>query len=239
MMHRNLVALLSVATLALAGCGDSTDDTNQVSGTMGAAATGAPFDPDAPLDEEHLAEVLVQVDELDPGFVEGTVDDEDNSVMKCLALLDDLPEFGEAPASYDEQTFDGTGGDVDGLSLFSGIGSYDSTDEAAAVFQELSSQAEDCPKVSSRVDGARWKFVNSVDDEVTVDADEQLNLVTEGTLRLDGQKYPVRGKWSVALIGNNIVTVAMVGVSENNPVDIVDPAFEASTGRLITMRQSD
>ena len=233
MMTRSTFATLAVLTLALSGCAEA-DTAPDLSASMGPAASGPPFDPNAPLDEERLAEVVVTTSDLPSGFEEDLdPSDEDNSLFGCMARIDDLDTFGEPAATYDEASFDGSGGEVEGLNLFSGVGSYDSPEAAASSFNELREHVEACRLVKFKKSGGRWLIRLEADNDLTVEGDEQVNLTGSGKVRVEGNAYDVGVRFSVVRVGNAIVTAAIVGTTGNDLAPVLDPAFQASADRLI------
>lgn len=235
MTSRSLVAILCVAALSLTACGDSSDDDGPV-GEVGAAATGAPFDPDQPLDEDQARAVLVTESELGSGFVETGSQKEDNSVLSCMAVVDDLDQFGPQPSTKVERSFSSQPNE--NQRLLSAVNSYDSESKAGEVFSALRDHVSDCGHLKDRQKTVRWEADTDVSDENEEGTDEKFVLVVDGTVRVKKDSAPFLGNYAVARVGNTIIMVALINTIDDDPKMLVDYLFGKSLERLVALRPS-
>lgn len=236
MNRRSLAAVVCIGALVLSACGESSQDDGPV-GEVGAAATGAPFDPDAPLDAEQADQVVLTEADLGSEFDEQSSDQEDNSVLSCLAVIDDLDEFGPSAATHAERSFTATYDAGQGR-LYSGVDSYDSEAQAADTFAALKEHAEGCGVLTDQQAGLRWRIETRVEEVSTTDADERIDIHGEGSVTLKKDKDPYLVDYAVGRVGNSIVMVALIHVNQKDPGPTVDEGFTTSLGRLLDLRQA-
>lgn len=234
---RTRVLLITTALLALtlSGCGDDTEgDSNDVSGVVGPAAT-APVDPDALLEQDQVDSVLLDVSDLDAGFSVRPPQANESNSFQCMGRIDDLHEFGDPPATYDESVFYGANGEPkkDNATIFHGVGSYESVEAAQQSFNELRDLMRECREVKFRAEGYRYDLLVATAETATPPADEQINLTAKGTYtyKKNGPQ-PYMAHYSVVRVGNEIVTLAMSTTAYDDLAGKVSDLLATSLDRL-------
>lgn len=234
---RTALAFLCVLALAASGCG-SDDSSDDPTGHLGAAATGAPLHPDEPLDDEQLATVLVKVEELGPDYAE----DKERSPRTsddCLHELLHVDNFGLVePESDDDAEFFGTKPDNDAETIISAVASYQNETAASSTYDDFYAHVQKCKHVEFTQDKRRWALDIEHDRDLSVAADNQVNLHIEGTMKWKKQTFEVRGKYSFVRSQNDVVTLALIAVDPSRePAAIIDPLLVRSANRLLDLNE--
>ncbi|KRF12401.1 hypothetical protein ASG90_15640 [Nocardioides sp. Soil797] len=229
---RTLAVGLALAVLGLIGCGTATDSNESV-GQVGGAATGAPLHPDEPLDDEQLATVLLKVEELGSDYAEDT-EPSDRPAKDCLHELLRIENFGLAEAeSHDEAEFFGTEPDTQGETVLSSVASYENDTAAESTYDDFREHADECTEARFTQHKRRWDLKVDHDEDLVVDANEQMNLHIDGTMTWKKETYQVSGKYSLVRSQNDVVTLALIAVDPvRDPGTIVDPLLIRSATRL-------
>lgn len=227
----------AVLTLTLSACGDDTESDASVESVIGPAATGAPFDPDAPLGQEQVEQVLLRVGDLENGFdLRPPAENREGTEFGCLGQIDDLQEFDKPPATYAESVYVGRRGlpRDQGQVVFSGAGSYDSVAAAESSYAELRASLDGCDRVKVKTQGYRYDLLVAASDRSTPPADEQFDVVAKGTFR-----YKKQGPWSyvtlyaVARVGNEVLTTAIQATAQGSDLDqTAEDMLKISVDRL-------
>ncbi|QIX25268.1 hypothetical protein ncot_00710 [Nocardioides sp. JQ2195] len=226
---------LALSALVLSGCG-STGAADGPAGRIGAAATGAPLHPDEPLDDEQLATVLLKVDELGSDYAEDT-ERSDDPARDCLHELLDVTNFGLAePESHDDAEFFGTETHNQGETVLSSVASYQNETAAESTYDDYREHVDECTRVTFTRDKRRWDLRMSHDEDLAVDAEEQLNLHIDGSMTWKQNTYEVTGKYSLVRSQNDVVGLALIAVDAAQPPSrTVDPMLVRSANRLIDL----
>ncbi|KQY57205.1 hypothetical protein ASD66_15710 [Nocardioides sp. Root151] len=231
------MALLAATMLTLTACGDQTDPPKDLGAAMGDPAI-PPYNPDEPLDDDQLAEVLVNASDVGPEFKERTQKSPENDSFGCLARIDDIDDFG-TPDNYREIVFNGSSKTQQYTSIFASVASFDqsdTTDEsdndaALLTWGKIDQHMKACTKVRTRDKHGRVQVDLTYDDSLDVSADGQSSLTGKGFYTYDGKRYPQVATYTVVWAGNEIITIAAFG-ERPDVLSRIQPLAKASVERL-------
>ncbi|MET3962962.1 hypothetical protein ABIE44_002896 [Marmoricola sp. OAE513] len=211
--------LVAVATLTGCGSDDSSDG-----GSKGGSAL---------LSKSELSDALVTLDDLGDGFKvekDDDDDDDDDTNLGCLNGLDELGDDDSIEPERDEESSFEADSDLGLPGVYSTVGTFKSTKDAAEVLTKFSDTVEDCKAIDETDgDGFRIRLDVSSDQDKTDDgATGQVNLNATGTASGDGFEFPFSVRFTAIQIGNDVALVGYVNAVTDleDADDLVQRAYD-------------